>query len=201
MADALSQYPSLSIHLDINAQENTHHPHLGPSNNPITILNRSNMTPTPLMSIAALTDVNPQQTKIQFSIDDDTVSKLWSGYEKDPWCKKLLSASHGMPNLLIKDGLWFLGDRLIIPANCGIRKQLFRLAHDNLGHFGFRKTYNSLCDSYLWPNMCKDLEEGYIPSCIDCASLLQNLQDLFTLFQFLMSTANLSLWISLGLPH
>ena len=74
-----------------------------------------------------------------------------------------------MPNILIKDGLWFLGDRLIIPADCGIREQLFRLAHDNLGHFGFCKTYDTLHDSYFWPNMCKDLEEGYILFCIDCA--------------------------------
>ena len=204
MVDALSWYPSLSTPSDINAQDNAHHPHLTPLNNPITILDCSNIVTTPLISITALTNVNPQHTKIQFSINDDTVSKLWSGYEKDPWCKKLLSASHGMPNLSIKDGLWFLGDRLIIPANCGIRKQIFRLAHDNLGHFGFRKTYDAIHDSYFWPNMCKNLEEGYIPSCVAVPTtkvLLLNLQDLFTHFQFLTSAASQFLWISSALSH
>ena len=87
MADALSCYPSLSTPSDINAQENAHHLHLGPFNNPFSILDRSNMTPTPLMSITVLTDTNPQHTKIQFSIDDDTISKLHSGYEKMPGAK------------------------------------------------------------------------------------------------------------------
>src|ERR1700678_2712126 len=63
-------------------------------------------TPTPLTSIAALTETNPQRTKIEFAIDDDTVTKLRDGYHNDPWCRKLISASRGMPDLTIKDGLW-----------------------------------------------------------------------------------------------
>lgn len=42
-------------------------------------------------------------------------------------------------------------------------------AHDTLGHFGFHKTYEAIRNSYFWPNMRKDLEEGYIPSCIECS--------------------------------
>jgi len=37
-----------------------------------------------------------------------------------------------------------------------------------MGHFGFFKSYGSLRESYFWPNMRKDLESGYIPSCMDC---------------------------------
>ena len=73
-----------------------------------------------------------------------------------------------MPNLVQKDGIWFLDDRLIVPKDCGVHEHIFRLAHDTLGHFGFRKTYDTICHSYFWPNMRKDLQEGYIPSCIDC---------------------------------
>jgi Integrase zinc binding domain len=112
---------------------------------------------------------NPQKTKIEFSIDEETVQKLRDGYRNDQWCNKLISASRGMPNLSIKNGLWFLGDRLIIPADCGIRERIFRLAHDTLGHFGFHKTYENIRNSYFWPNMRKDLEDGYIPSCADCS--------------------------------
>jgi len=81
---------------------------------------------------------------------------------------QLLSASRGMPNITIKDGLWFAGEHLIVPAGCPACENIFRVAHDMLGHFGFFKTYGSLRDSYFWPNMRKDLEQGYIPSCIDC---------------------------------
>ena len=45
---------------------------------------------------------------------------------------------------------------------------LFVLAHDVLGHFGFDKTYGSLRNAYYWPNMRRDLEQGYVPSCPDC---------------------------------
>lgn len=74
-----------------------------------------------------------------------------------------------MPDLVIKDGLWFIGDHLIIPAKCRMCEQIFRMAHDTLGHFGFYKTYDNICNSYFWPNMCKDLELRYIPSCNECA--------------------------------
>ena len=73
-----------------------------------------------------------------------------------------------MPELVVKNGLWFIKDRLIVPAGCGMREHIFCLAHDTLGHFGFFKTYESIKCSYFWPNMRKDLEEGYVPSCMDC---------------------------------
>jgi hypothetical protein len=45
---------------------------------------------------------------------------------------------------------------------------LFALAHDVLGHFGFDKMYGSLRNTYYWPNMWRDLEQGYVPLCPDC---------------------------------
>jgi hypothetical protein len=54
---------------------------------------------------------------------------------------------------------------LTIPTD---RESLFRLAHDTQGHFGFVKTYHSLCNDYYWLNMQCDLEEEYMPSCPDC---------------------------------
>ena len=66
------------------------------------------------------------------------------------------------------NGLWYVRDRLLIPRVNDLHENLFHLAHDTLGHFGFRKTYDTIQHSYFWPNMQKDLQEGYIPSCIDC---------------------------------
>jgi hypothetical protein len=42
------------------------------------------------------------------------------------------------------------------------------LAHDCLGHFSADKLYATLQDAYYWPNMRRDLEKAYIPSCEDC---------------------------------
>ena len=169
MADALSRYPSTDTPSDSVARLNAHHPHIGFNDDHIVILNRSSTNTSPLISISSLTDCNQPLNKLEFSIDDNTVTKLKEGYRSDPWCQKLLSASRGMTNLTVNNGLWFLGTRLIIPSNCGIREQIFRLAHDTLGHFGFHKTYETIRNSYFWPNMRTDLENGYIPSCIDCA--------------------------------
>jgi len=66
------------------------------------------------------------------------------------------------------NGLWYIGDCLLIPRVTAVRETLFRLAHDTLGHFGADKSYASLRDAYYWPNMRRDLEQAYIPSCVDC---------------------------------
>jgi len=66
------------------------------------------------------------------------------------------------------NGLWYIGDRLLIPRVTGLREALFQLAHNVLGHFGADKLYTSLRDAYYWPNMRRDLEQAYIPSCQDC---------------------------------
>ena len=73
-----------------------------------------------------------------------------------------------MPDLVVRNGLWFVKDRLLVPSNCGVCEHIFRLAHDSLGHFRFFKTYEAIKSSYFWPNMRKDLEEGYVPSCMEC---------------------------------
>ena len=151
MADALSRYPTTPTSCHKIAQHNAQHPYITFDKDNILILNREKVIPTPLTAIVALTEINLQKTKLEFSIDDDLVKKLRDGYTNDPWCKKLISASQGMPELTIKDGLWFLGERLIIPSDCGMREHIFRLTHDTLGHFVFHKTYEAIRNSYFWP--------------------------------------------------
>ena len=55
-----------------------------------------------------------------------------------------------------------------MPKESGLHEIIYQVAHDNLGHFGFYKCYDNICDSYFWPNLHKDLEEKYIPGCQDC---------------------------------
>jgi hypothetical protein len=66
------------------------------------------------------------------------------------------------------NSLWYIGDHLLIPRVANICENLSRLAHDCLGHFGVDKSYASLHDAYYWPNMHHNLEQSYIPSCVDC---------------------------------
>jgi hypothetical protein len=171
VADSLSRYPFPTITDTDKAEMTGHHPGqivTGCIAHVAVLTRDRTMGTTPLCSVAALADAAPNEESRQVVVDDALVNKIREGYAEDPWCKQLLSAARGMPELRIKDGLWFIGERLIIPAGCDARERIFRLAHDTLGHFGFFKTYESLRNSYFWPNMRKDLEGGYIPSCIDC---------------------------------
>src|SRR6266498_2515283 len=101
-------------------------------------------------------------------INKDIINKLKTFYNHDLWCSQLKSATKGMKALTFRDGLWFLNERLIIPADSRLREQIFHLTHDSMSHFGFHKTYKAIWDSYYWPGMCKNLEDGYVPTCFEC---------------------------------
>jgi hypothetical protein len=105
-----------------------------------------------------------------FSIATDSalLRDILKGYSVDPFCMKLVKNFLSVPGLMKVEGLFYLGSRIVIPRFGDIREQLFGLAHDSLGHFGFEKSYGSLKDSYYWPNMRRDLEEAYVPLCEDC---------------------------------
>jgi len=49
-----------------------------------------------------------------------------------------------------------------------LRENLFCLVHDAASHFGADKCYATLQKDYYWPNMHRDLEDTYIPSCAEC---------------------------------
>ncbi|RDB23809.1 Retrovirus-related Pol polyprotein from transposon 17.6 [Hypsizygus marmoreus] len=103
--------------------------------------------------------------------DGDVVKDIKEGYRIDEWMKKLLKDHQsGLTNsgFMLSDGLLYVGDRLIIPKHKSLHENLFRMAHDELGHFGGEKSYASLRTSYYWPNMRRDLIHAYVPACDDC---------------------------------
>lgn len=105
---------------------------------------------------------------LEITADKSFLQAIRSGYEIDKWCKTLPAAAVSWPELAFCDGLWYVGNRLIIPQVNNLREMLFMLAHNLIGHFGFYKTYGSLRNVYYWPNMRRDLEQGYVASCPDC---------------------------------
>ena len=105
---------------------------------------------------------------LEITADKSFLDSIRSGYNEDAWCKTLPAAAISWPGLIFHDGLWYVGNRLIIPRSGNLRETLFMLAHDVTSHFGFYKTYGSLRNSYYWPNMQRDLEQGYVPSCPEC---------------------------------
>lgn len=96
------------------------------------------------------------------------VQSIKDGSLFDPFCVKLKEYLESVPGLEILEKLYYISDWLVIPHHLELCKTLFSLAHDCLGHFGFKRSYGSLWDTYYWSNMRKDFEEAYMPSCDVC---------------------------------
>jgi len=113
--------------------------------------------------------LKPISLVLSVTPDGSLLNDIKKGYSEDPWCVKLQKLTNSLPGLKCRDGLMYINDRLIIPRITHLCETIFRLAHDELGHFGIDKSYASIRESYYWPNMRRDLEESYIPACPECA--------------------------------
>ena len=129
------------------------------------------LTASPLSTVCALAARGPAPVCATFSItaDKTLLGKIKNRYKDDRWVQDtLVKAKGSVPGIQHTNGLWYVGERLIVPRAGNICETLFRLAHDVLGHFGFDKTYAALRSSYYWPNMRCDLETAYVPGCAEC---------------------------------
>ncbi|KAF5376678.1 hypothetical protein D9615_007909 [Tricholomella constricta] len=133
-------------------------------------------TPNALFAACALAWTRHPRSEIvglatlDISADKELLEDILAGYETDNFAKQLRQDIHAgsITGARKENGLLYVGRRLLIPKVPRVCELLYNLAHDTLGHFGFDKSYEALRGSYYWPNMCRDLEEAYIPSCSPC---------------------------------
>ena len=88
---------------------------------------------------------------------------------KQGQAKKALSDKH----LIIDNLLYYLSNadsdptlRLYVPAH--YRSQVVQQYHDDNGHLGIDKTFDSIRQKYYWPNLYKELYE-YVSKCVTCS--------------------------------
>jgi hypothetical protein len=132
--------------------------------------------PSPQDVIAALITIptveerlkNLAAMRLTLTSDPAFAAAIKAGYLSDPWCLKMAAVAEGMPCFRSHDGFWWMNDCLVIPNVATIRMQIFRWAHDLLGHFGTNKSYGALRDSFFWPGMLTSLTRYYVPGCSDC---------------------------------
>ncbi|MEW8548330.1 MAG: DDE-type integrase/transposase/recombinase, partial [Candidatus Thiodiazotropha sp.] len=86
---------------------------------------------------------------------------------------------HGEPSKAISrryiienDLLYYLSDpndnptlRLFVPEQ--LRHMVIKQYHDDNGHMGVQKTYDSIRQKYFWPNLFQELYE-YVSACVPC---------------------------------
>lgn len=111
---------------------------------------------------------SPVSSILSVSTDISFLADIRKGYLEDSWCRHLSGLASLPDGISCNDGLWYLNGCLIIPRYGSLREDLFRVAHNALGHWGFNKSYDNLRDSYYWPSMRKDLERAYVPGCDSC---------------------------------
>lgn len=95
----------------------------------------------------------PVAAMLSVETDPSLLKSIINGYQEDSFCVKLASAESSIEGVHLDGDLLYVGNRLVIPHFGTLCEDLFRLAHDTLGHFGFEKSYSSLRDEYYWPNM------------------------------------------------
>ena len=135
-------------------------------------------TPNPLLAACALAYTrSPSQhlktvvaATLNITADVSLLRDIITGYQNDEFAKQLTKdiEAGSIEGARRENGLLYVGRRLLVPNIPRIRELFYNLAHDTLGHFGFDKSYEALRDSYYWPNMRRDLENAYIPSCSPC---------------------------------
>ena len=110
----------------------------------------------------------PVGVTVSITTTPELLEHIKEGYKTDEYCVKLRQNLSSIDGAQDRDGLLYVGGRLVIPRVGTLRADLYALAHDELGHFGADKSYMALRDAYYWPNMRRDLEQTYIPGCDAC---------------------------------
>jgi hypothetical protein len=108
---------------------------------------------TPHFSSQVANDTPGIHATISITADPSVLDTIRNGYSDDEFCKKVILSTPSTAGISTSNGLWYIGDRLLIPRAGTIREDLFRLTHDTAGHFGADKSYATLRDTYYWPNM------------------------------------------------
>ena len=107
---------------------------------------------------------------LNIATDQSLLDTIITGYKTDDFTKQLTKDIDmgSIEGATLTNKLLYVGRRLVIPQDLKVHELLYNLVHDTLGHFGFDKSYDSLCSSYYWLNMHRDLEKAHIPSCSEC---------------------------------
>ena len=106
-------------------------------------------------------DMVCEQNKDAEILELKTILKHW---EPSPTVKRKY--------IIENDVLYYLSDpddnptmRLFVPQH--LREMVLKQYHDDNGHMGVQKTFDSIRQKYYWPNLFRELYE-YVSACVPC---------------------------------
>ena len=99
-------------------------------------------------------------------IDSDLGRRIKNGYDGDPTLKGTQVAKL---QLRRKNGFWYHGSQMYVPANADLRKDILREYHDvpYAGHRGIDRTKQAIAQTYWWPGLDTDVKT-YVKTCPNC---------------------------------
>jgi hypothetical protein len=95
----------------------------------------------------------------------EVLQRLRQGYETDPWFQQPAN----LVGLTQLEGIWKMGERLVVPDALDLRKSILYELHDApySGHMGIAKTLKAVEQTFWWPGLRKDVVH-YVQSCPLC---------------------------------
>lgn len=135
----------------------------GASMTHVDALGRNPVPSKDVLRISSVPDTNWLST-VQ-NADDDLQRII--GILKDPKLDDLVDIKS---NYKVKNDKLFRttadGDRWVVPK--GVRWQITKQCHDDIGHFAFDKTLDKIKANYWFPKMRRFIRK-YVDSCLECA--------------------------------
>ena len=96
---------------------------------------------------------------------NDIFTGISAAYKADPWFSQAVNT-----NLLsYRDGIWYRGPQIVVPAVDWIKKGILFELHDApySGHAGNRKTIAAVSERFWWPGLRREVR-SYITACEAC---------------------------------
>ncbi|KAL4282814.1 hypothetical protein GQ457_16G014550 [Hibiscus cannabinus] len=89
--------------------------------------------------------------------------KLHQQLENDP---------KSLTDYVVRDGLLFFRDRLVVPSDSNLRQQLLLEFHSSPigGHSGVHRTFHRLASNFFWPYMLRDVQQ-FVAECHTCQQM------------------------------
>ncbi|SGY12799.1 BQ5605_C011g06608 [Microbotryum silenes-dioicae] len=89
------------------------------------------------------------------------------GYEADPFCQQVKRNLDLLPGFSCVDGVLYFEGRMVVPAVPQLWEDVLHNAHNALGHFGPRKTFQQVSRGFFWPGLRSSCE-AYVSTCNIC---------------------------------
>ncbi|KAI9601152.1 hypothetical protein H4Q26_000956 [Puccinia striiformis f. sp. tritici PST-130] len=106
-------------------------------------------------------------TECSTTLSESICATIWEGYDSDPFCLSVRTILPLRNDCTKVNGLLFLNNRLVIPADAKLRRSLIAKTHRRLGHLDHLDTATDLCQEFFWPHMTDEVEQ-FVRDCKTC---------------------------------